>query len=1053
MSIAKFSVNNSKLINMIMIIVFIFGIYTMIDIPKEEMPAVDFGAFYILINYRGVSPAEMENFIVKKIEDEIDDLENIDYYQSSCESGRATIFIIMEPNADIDRAWNDLNTEMDKVYGLPEGADDPIIIRLNMREVNEMCTVVLGGDFSPNSIREIAEDYRDEIMHLNYISKVEIAGTRDREIWVENNTSKLDQYGITLNDIYRAINLRNKNVPGGTLKFGRAEFLVRTVGEFGQVEEINDVIIKMDKNGRAIRIKDVAVVKDTLQKSSTIGKLNGVRAVNVNIFKKVDGNIIKVMDNVREKSKEFQERIPGLLFEVRNDGSIDVQNSISTLSQNALFGIILVFFTLLIFIGWRNALFAAWGIPFSFMLTFILMRQFDITMNNLSLFSLILVIGMIVDDAIIVLENIHRYREMGLSRKDAAIKGTQEIMWPVISAVATTIAAFLPMLLMKGMMGKFMRVFPIVVALALTASLIECLLILPSHTADLGDKKKMNIKKEPHKLHDWLIKWYRKFIKKALGHRLITVIVVVVALFAAISSVALHLVKFQFFPQHSSSTMVLNLETPVGTNLEKTNEMVSKIEDYIRNMKENSDVEAIVSTVGQYTESHRRNVETSNAEIKIDLLNTDDMTYSHSQIKQSIREYLDNLAGLFSYKFFEGEKGGPPTGNDIELRIKGDNFERLEYIANYITEKLEKYPGVADLETNTDDGKKEIKIIPHHDKLGLYNLTVNDISSLISTASYGAVVSKFRGAEMDEYDIIVRVEEEQIDDLSDLGDLKIRTMTGDMIPIKELADFVISSGYSTIQHYNGKRVLTITGSVSPYMENEEKKIRTPDEVTNYLRGNKLTGQKGILENFKDKFPDYQLEYGGTAEQQSEVYGSLYFALGIALLLIFTILATQFNSYVQPFIVMLTIPFAIIGVIFGLVITGLPFSMMTMIAVVALAGIVVNDSLVVVDFVNRERERGIDRWNSLINAGTIRLRPILMTTVTTIAGFMPIILSTASATQDWKPMAVSIAFGLAFATLLTLIVIPVIYSLVDSMFGKMGITRFKTHKSFKECVKD
>ena len=351
-----------------------------------------------------------------------------------------------------------------------------------------------------------------------------------------------------------------------------------------------------------------------------------------------------------------------------------------------------------------------------------------------------------------------------------------------------------------------------------------------------------------------------------------------------------------------------------------------------------------------------------------------------------------------------------------------------------------------------DDGKKEIKILPKHDKLGLYGLTVSDISSMVSIASYGAPVSKFRGGELDEYDIVVRVQEDQIDDVSDLKELKIRTRTGVLIPLKELADFEISAGYSQIQHYNGNRVITITGNTTIYNENGRTVKQTPDEVTTLLRGNTLTGKEGSLSNFTEKFPGYQLQYGGVTQQRTEEYNSLYIAFIVALLLIFAILAAKFNSYVQPFIVMLTIPFAIIGVIFGLLITGLPFSLMTLIAVLALAGVVVNDSLILVDFVNSERENGVDRWNSLINAGTVRLRPILMTTITTIAGFMPILLSTASEVRDWKPVAVSMAFGLAFATLLTLFVIPVVYSFIDSIFGKFGMTRFKTHKKFDECVK-
>jgi len=1052
MSIAQFSVNHSKLINMIMIIVFILGIYTVIVMPKEEMPSVEFGAFYIVVSYRGVSPEEMENLVVKKLEEQIINLDNVDYFQSTCEAGRATIFIMMKTNADIDQAWSDLNTEMQNVRDLPEDADDPILVRLNMREVNEICTVALGGDFSANAIREIADDYKDNILELDNIAKVEIAGTRDREIWIENDINKLDQYGLSIYDVSNAITNRNKNVPAGDIRFGRAEFLIRTVGEFDAIDEIKNVIVKMDQNGRAVRIGNVATVIDTLEEQVTIAKLDGDKAVNVNIYMDAEGNIIQVMKNVRAASDEFVEDVPGLNLEVRNDGSIEVKNSISTLGNNALIGVVLVFITLLIFIGWRNALFAALGIPFSFFLTFLIMELLGVTMNNLSLFALILVIGMIVDDAIIVLENVHRYREQGMSAKEAAIKGTNEIMGPVIAAVATTIAAFFPMLLMKGMMGKFMSVFPIVVSIALFSSLLECLIILPSHIADFSKKTGENLKDKTHKLHAWLTKVYQYLIKRALKYRYISVIIVVVAFVFAISALGMGLVKFEFFPSGTPKTIILNLETPVGTGLENTNEVVSQIEEFIQQMDESADVEAFVTTIGQYTENHRTQVATSHAEVKIDLLDANDLTYSIEQIKGTIRQYLETVPGLFSYKFTEGERGGAPTDADIELRIIGNNIDKLESIGNYVISVLEDIPGITDLETDMDDGKKEIKILPKHDKLGLYGLTVNDISSLVSIASYGAPISKFRGGELDEYNIVIRVQENQIDDVSDIKEMKIHTMTGELIPLKELADFEISAGYSQIQHYNGNRVLTVNGNTTNYDDNGKIVKQTPDEVTALLRGNTLTGQVGLLENFTERFPGYQLQYGGVFQQRSEVYNSLYIALAVALLLIFAILAAKFNSYVQPFIVMLAFPFAVIGVTFGLMITGLPFSMMTLIAVLALAGIVVNDSLILVDFVNSERERGVDRWNSLINAGTVRLRPILMTTITTIAGFMPIILSTASEVESWKPIAVSIAFGLAFATLFTLLIIPVVYSFIDSIFGKFGMTRFKTHKKFDECVK-
>ncbi len=920
-----------------------------------------------------------------------------------------------------------------------------------MREVNEICTVALGGDLSDNALRELADDFKDEVLELDYISKVEIAGTRDRQIWIDSNINKLKEYGISLNDLANAINMRNKNAPGGSIKVGYAEFLIRTMGEFDNIDQINDLVITMDANGSSVRIEDVATIRDTLEEAITMSKLNGKKAVTIDIFKKADGNIISVMEEVYKKTSEFENRMEGLSVEVRNDGSIRVSNSIRTLGNNALMGIILVFIVLWIFIGWKNALFAAWGIPFSFLLSFILMQQFDVTLNNLSLFALILVLGMVVDDAIIVLENIHRYREMGLNLREAAIKGTQEIAWPVVAAVATTIAAFMPLLMMEGRMGRFMSVFPIVVSMALFASLFESLIILPSHTAELGGKSNFDRKKKEHKLHDWLVRNYRKAIKKVLKRRLMTILALIGAMLISILILFTGLVKFQFFSRGMPKIVVINLETPTGTSLEKTDEVVTKVENFILNMPEKADIESVVSTVGQYSENHRNMVETRNANVKIDLVELDDMQFTHDQIKNRIRKYLTTLPGLYTFQFKDGERGGPPTGEDIEIRIKGDDLTRLEEIGEYVISEIEKIPGTADLETSFAEGKKEIRIVPKHDKLALYGLNVQTISSLVGYASFGGYISKYRGTGMDEYDIVLRVMDEQIDELSDLENLPIRTRNGDVIALKEVADLEIGSGYAQIEHRDRKRLITVSGSVTTYQEDGRTILRSADEVTERLRGNSITGAEGILSGFTERFPGYQIEYGGQAEEQAKTNNSLYLALAVALLLVFTILATQFKSAVQPLIVMITIPFAFIGVIFGLLITRLPFSMMTMISVVALAGVVVNDALVLVDFVNRERANGVDRWNSLINAGAIRLRPIIMTTVTTIAGFMPIMLSNSSITSDYKPMAVSIAFGLTFATVLTLFVIPVIYSLVDSLFGKLSMTRFKTHKKYEDCV--
>ncbi len=1032
----------------------------MIKMPKEEMPAIDFGAFYIVVAYPGVSSLEIEQQITKKIEDEISNVDDVDFIQSSSNQGRAAIYVQMLPNADIDKAWNDLNTEMDKVNDLPDDAQKPVILQLNMREVNPICSINLSGDYPPNTLREITEDLKDVILDVPYVSKAEIAGTRKEEIDVELNLDKINGYDLTVDDIKNIIKFRNMNIPAGSMKYKNQEYIIRTSGEFKNTDEIANLVIKTDKNGGIIKIKDVATVRDTLEEATVISKLNGKVGSNIMVYKKAEGNIIKVVKDIRAKVKEYNAKFKNLDIQVRNDGSENVKKSIRTLSQNALMGIILVFITLWIFIGWKNALFASWGIPFSFFLTFILMNYFDITINNLTLFALILVLGMIVDDAIIVLENIHRYTEMGYSPKEAAIKGTNEITLPVISAVATTIAAFLPLLMMKGMMGKFMRYFPVVVSLALAASLFESLIILPSHVADLTKKRKKTKdsekdvlqKPEQNRATRFVVKKYKKWIKRVLKHRGLSMFFVILAFVLSFVALGVGLVKFEFFPKRVPKTLVLNIKAPQGTNLDESYNIVSDIEKYIFNMKESKDIEAVVSNVGKIIENKRWIVDSRFSEIRMDLVDPDEMKFGLSQIKDAIRKYLETKPNIISYDFSEQEHG-PPTGKDIELRIKGDDLEMLKKVGNYIIEKIKTIPGTADLQTSFKEGKKEITVIPDNEKTALYGLSVWDVSKLLNIAFYGTKISKYRGNGIDEYDIVVKLPENYVDSPEKLKNLRIRTRTGNLVYLKDVVKFEITTGYAEIDHRDGKRIITITGSVTNYEKDGKMIKRRAGEVTRLLKGNYLTGQKGLLSDISERFPGYHVEYGGQAEEQKKSFNSLYIALIVALLLVYTILGTQFKSYVQPLIVMFAIPFAFIGVIFGLMVTGLPFSLMTLISVIALAGVVVNDSLVLVDFVNKERAKGVDRWNSLINAGAIRLRPIILTTVTTISGFLPMIFSSSSATKDWKPMAVSIAFGLAFSTLLTLFVIPVIYSFVDSFFGKLGLTRFKSHKSFAESVKE
>ncbi|MFO7659539.1 MAG: efflux RND transporter permease subunit, partial [Candidatus Cloacimonadaceae bacterium] len=485
-SVAESSIKYSVLVNMLTIAILVFGLVSMVSLPREEYPAVDFGSVLVISVYPGVSPEEIEQLIVKKIEDGVSDIDGIDYISSSAEEGKAIIQVRFEPKVDPEKAFDDVSTEIGKITDLPDDAFDPVIIRLNMREVNPIAQLVVGGNFTPGTLREIADNFKDGILDLQNISKVDVLGSRDRQIWIDADQTKLDAYGLTLSDLTSAIQGRNMNIPAGTSRFGKIEFLVRTLGEFNNLEELASLIVQSDANGGVIRIGDVAGVRDTLARAETISRLNGEHSISVLVYKKAEGNIIRIMKDVRDFAASFEQGIPGLKISVRNDGSIDVKNGINSLGSSALLGILLVFVMMMVFLGRRNAILAAFGIPMSILITFIALPYFNVTLNNLTIFGLIIVVGMVVDNSIVVLENTHRYREMGYCHKDSIVLGVDQVIWPVFSSTLTTVASFLPLLLMGGIMGQFLGVFPIVVTIALLGSWYQSMIVLPNNLYQFG---------------------------------------------------------------------------------------------------------------------------------------------------------------------------------------------------------------------------------------------------------------------------------------------------------------------------------------------------------------------------------------------------------------------------------------------------------------------------------------------------------------------------------------------------------------------------------------
>lgn len=1050
MDIAKIALKYSILVNMITLAVLIFGVIAMVSLPREEFPAVDFGSTIVTVVYPGVSPSEIEQLVLRKLEVGLGDLEDLDYLASYAEEGIAFVRVVFTSKVSSEEAYDRVNREVSKITDLPSDARDPIIIRLNMREVNPIAQVVVSGEqFDALSLRDIAENLKDGLLQVADVSKVEMIGARERQVWVDVDQARLDAYGLTLSDLSTAISTRNLNIPGGQARFGKMEFIVRTLGEFDSTEQLASLIVQSDASGGAIRLGDVAAIRDTLEKPQTKARLNGTESISIYLYKKGEGNIISIMKEVRSYIDQFKAGIPGLNISVRNDGSIDVRNGINALSKSAFIGILLVFIALFFFLGWRNALLASFGIPLSIFIAFVIIPAFDITLNNLTIFGFIIVVGMVVDNAIVVIENIHRLREEGMCHKDAIIQGVNQVISPVFSSTLTTISAFMPLLLLQGVMGQFLGLFPIVVSLALLGSWFQSMVVLPNNIYQFG-KAEPQARDRSTRMIQPLISRYRKVLTLALKHRQITIWSVVGMLVLVLMILGSGAIKFEFFPAPLSQTMGLQVEAPLGIALDETEALVSRIEDYLLNMKQSVDVEYVVSNVGAVGGEVRRELASNKAQITLDLVDLKAMKYSHDEIRDEIRNYLDKLPGLYSYRF-EQSSAGPPLGNDVDLRIKGESLERLSFIGDWVKQVLQDIPGVTDIQDSFARGKKEVKILPRHDVLAMNNLSVAQIASTIRMASVGSEVSKYRGSGVDEFPLIVKLDDSYTDDLENLKDLKIKTRTGSMIAIRDLAEFELDSSYSRIEHRDGDRVISVTASVGSYEQDGKTRRRTASEVNSLLFGGRFGNEAGLLEGFSQRFPGYSIEAGGIQEEQRKSYSSLYQLFALALLVIFTILASQFRSYVQPLVVMMTIPFAFIGVVLGLLVTGLPFSLNTMISVVALAGVVVNNAIILIDFINQEREKGVDRWHAIVNSGSARLRPIILTTATTAVGMLPLVFSTDPSSQAWRPLAVSFTFGLLFATFLTLFVIPVIYSMVDSFFGKFGATRFKEHTKFKDAM--
>ena len=1028
MKISEFSVKHSLIINLISLFILLAGVFTLFvyKIRREAFPEVSYDMVVVNTAYLGAPPQEVEKLVTVPIEKELKGVDGIEEMQSTSIENISNILIkISQDVKDKRKVVDDIQKAVDRVRDLPQGVeDDPVVTEITSGEI-PVIQVALSGELSESKLQEYADNLEDIFEDIPGVSSISKKGYRDTEVWVEVDPEKIQDAYVSLEEIMQALSKQNMSIPGGKVR-GKEEFSIRTVGEFHTKEEIENVVIRANESGNWLRVKDVANVRFSFKDEDIINKSYGMRSVSLTVVKRSTGDAIKIVDDVKRAADDFLiSSDPNLKVAYINDISYYIKRRLGVLKNNGIIGIVLVCAVLMLFLNFRIALITTLGLPIAFSATLAVMGFFGLSVNLITMFGLIIVLGILVDDGIIIAENCSRYLEDGYSPRDAAIMGTKEVARPVTTTIITTIAAFAPLMFMGGMLGKFIWGIPLVVMIALSASLFEALVILPSHFADFikTGKKKFKSRKDLPWFRK-LVSFYTNLVNKALDRRywvLLGLIVLLLLTFGLAKTMPFVL----FGSEEGIEEFWIRAEAPIGTSIYKTNDLISEVESKVKELSK-EELASYTTTVGSIGETWMFDPYGKSgghtAQITVFLTPYTDRKRNVSQIINDLKEKTKDVKG-FEKLYFDKHKGGPPVGKAIAIKVRGEKFTILEEISEEIIKFIESIEGVLDVSSDYEIGKGEVRVIVDSDQAAKASLSVGEIATSIRNAFKGGVATSIKPVQAEEeIDVLVRFPEDYRDSKETFGKIFIPNKFGNLIPLNRVAHLEDELSLVRIQHSKGKRVITVQADV------DIKKITS-------LKANKL-----IEEKFKDiprKYSGYRIEYGGEQEENVKSAKGFIVAFGLSAFLIFLILATNFNSLIQPLMVMMAIPFGLIGVIWAFFFHGLSLSFFMMMGIVGLSGIVVNDSIVLVEFINNLRRKGIERRESIVSAGQLRLRPVLLTTITTALGLTPTAYGIWGGDPFLRPMALTIVWGILCATVLTLIVLPCIYAIIDDFTLKLA----------------
>ncbi len=1009
--------------NLLMIILLVGGLIMGFNIKQEVFPEFTTDTVTVSVSYSGASPEEVEQGIVLAVEEAIIGIDGVKEVSCTAAEGSASIIAEAVEGYDLQKLSQDIKSEVDRITSFPEEAEDPVI-SVSSRKRGVLSLMVY-GDASPLALRKVAEQLREELIADPGITQVDLTEVSGLQVSIEIPQEKLRAYGLTLTDVADTIDKTSVELPGGGIKTEGGEILVRFKERRDYAREFAQVPIVTEEDGTQVLLEDVAEVKEDFQNDDIVTSFDGKPAVRIEVYRIGKQTPITVSDAVHAKLEAFNKSLPqGVHVAVRNDSSDIFRQRMDLLLKNAYMGLGLVFIFLAMFLEPRLAFWVALGIPISFLGGMLILSPAGASVNMVSMFAFIISLGIVVDDAIVVGENVYTMRQQGLSWIEAAREGAKSIAMPVIFSVLTNIVAFMPLFFVPGVMGKIFKIIPMVVVSVFFISLVESLFVLPAHLGHGSERK-------PGKVMSVILRYqqvisggllrfvqnvYRPFLDRAVNWRYLTVALGMACLIVSFAYIKSGRLGFTLFPKIESDYAYLTVDLPYGTSKDVTMRVQDKAIAAAEKVAEENGGESLVE--GVYSKiggSGRRSTSGSHVlKVQVFLTDADTRPISTDEFVRLWRRNLGPIPGAESV-LFESDRGGPGSGSSLEIELSHSDIDVLKRASADLASALSTYPRVKDIDSGYSPGKRQLdfELLPEGRSLGL---TSQNVARQIRASYYGAeVLRQQRGR--NEVKVMVRLPESERESKYNFEELMIRTPDGTDVPLREVVKIKDGRAYTTIDRRNGRRVVTVAADVNP--RKETSKIMA-DVVAN------------VMPQLKADYPGLGYSLEGKQADLQESTSSLISGLLMAMMVIYALLAIPFRSYFQPLIVMFCIPFGIVGAVIGHILLGYSLSLMSLFGIVALSGVVVNDSLVFIDYVNIQRRKGHCAYDAVLEAGTARFRPILLTTLTTFGGLAPMILETSRQAKFLIPMAVSLGFGILFATGITLLLVPAFYMIFEDV---------------------